>query len=58
VDFDNVFAHELYLHETDPEEFSNVVDDAPNTDLVQQLSNKLRLGWRQVLTDYLASVQA
>lgn len=45
----HVFARELYLHTSDPEENSNVADDPEYADLVGSLSKQLREGWRKAL---------
>jgi hypothetical protein len=41
-----VVAKELYDHSVDPGENKNVAGLAANTDLVRELSKKLKDGWR------------
>jgi hypothetical protein len=42
-------ARELYDHETDPEENSNVANDPANRSLVNGLTGMLHEGWRASL---------
>ena len=41
------FARELYDHEKDPQENTNVAGDPANAALVARLSKQLRAGWKQ-----------
>ncbi len=42
-------AHELYDHQTDPQENINVASLPDNRDVVKQLDARLRSGWREAL---------
>ncbi|XP_025086597.1 LOW QUALITY PROTEIN: iduronate 2-sulfatase-like [Pomacea canaliculata] len=44
-----VYARELYVHSSDPEENYNVADAPLYTQLLTQLSQQLRRGWRAAL---------
>lgn len=46
ADWSHVYARELYVHTTDPDENYNVVDIEMYKALVIQLSRQLRDGWR------------
>jgi hypothetical protein len=50
-----VLARELYDHQADPQETKNVADEAANADVVKQLSEQLRAGWRGALPESSAS---
>lgn len=52
----HVLGSELYVHDTDPFEFHNVVNEEQHKTTVQQLSQKLRDGWRHTLQQYLRSL--
>nr|KAG5692663.1 hypothetical protein BaRGS_022663 [Batillaria attramentaria] len=46
ANWSQVYARELYMHQSDPLEDWNMADVEPYTDLVTQLSKRLRIGWR------------
>jgi iduronate 2-sulfatase len=52
VNWNQVFARELYFHDSDSEEHNNVVSFPQYQDIVHKLSFKLRQGWRQALPPY------
>lgn len=49
TDWNRVVARELYLHASDPDEDLNLADQPAFTDLVTELSQQLRAGWRKAL---------
>ena len=46
-----VLARELYDHETDPRETKNVADEADKANVVRDLSERLKKGWRGALPE-------
>ena len=46
---DTLVATELYDHQTDPQENTNIAADAGNADLVQRLSKQMLAGWKAAL---------
>ena len=42
-------AHELYDHQTDPQENINIASLPDNHEIVKQLEARLRSGWREAL---------
>ncbi|XP_048772177.1 iduronate 2-sulfatase-like isoform X1 [Ostrea edulis] len=49
VNWNKVFAKELYLRDTDSEEHNNVASSPQYQEIVHKLSIKLRQGWREAL---------
>ena len=54
ANFSHLYARELYVHATDPDEFHNVAEVTSYTTTVESLSQLLRAGWRKTLEDYLS----
>lgn len=52
-DWTQVVARELYEHASDPDENHNMADDPSQASIVQQLSQKLKSGWRATLDTVL-----
>jgi arylsulfatase A-like enzyme len=48
-DASQVIARELYDHESDPRETINVAGDADRGDVVKELSERLKKGWRDAV---------
>ncbi|XP_076446036.1 iduronate 2-sulfatase-like [Babylonia areolata] len=49
ADWSQVYARELYLHETDPNEDKNMANFRQYSSMVDRLSAQLRKGWRAAL---------
>ena len=48
---DGLFGRELYDYQTDPNETINVVDLTENAQLVDELSQRLRAGWKEEMSN-------
>ncbi|KAK7098055.1 iduronate 2-sulfatase-like [Littorina saxatilis] len=53
--FSHVVARELYVEDSDPDEFHNVAEVTSYSSTVESLSQLLRAGWEATLQNYLVS---
>ena len=51
-----LFGRELYDYQTDPHETINVVDLPENAELVDELSQRLRAGWKEEMSNLQAHI--
>lgn len=52
-----IFGRELYDYHTDPHETVNIVDMTENAEIVEELSQRLRAGWREAFSNSLEHIQ-